>query len=694
MSNYSADRLYRLLPAVYRQRDAEWAAEREGQQGPLRDLIEIVASQAQLLEGDIQQLYENWFIETCEAWVVPYVGDLIGVRSTGGASGRRAEVANALGHRSAKGTAAMLEQLARDVTGWPARVVEFFERLETTQHLNHVRLHNLRTPDLRNANPLELLNGPFETANHTVEVRRIVPGRGRYNIPNVGLFLWRLQAYPLEEVMPFAVDGSNQKFTFNVLGLGEPLFHTPEAETTAAHIAEEVNVPGPIRRRALHAALKPFQRPVPPPLPPSESYAYRNSFVIYPDWDPTKKPEEQDQLKPEALQVCDLTEWKNVPAPGGKVAVDPVLGRIAFPMAQNPPTKLRVTYHYGFSADLGGGLYEREGSFTRVAEEATFKVGENLGSAGFSTIQCALDCGWKGVGSAVIEILDSRTYSEALTVPVIPKEKRLEIRAANEQRPALLLKKDLEIKGGEKSRFEVNGLLIADGILRVPKQFLPQSGPLLDNLLDGVRLQHVTLVPQRTLPTLIVEVGEAEVTIEQCVLGAVQTAAETQVSVLDSIVDATAADGKVIAAYEGLAVKAPGGPLTVSRCTVIGPVHTAKLALAENSLFLHSVTADRRQEGCVRFSYVPPVSRTPRRYRCQPDGSASLHPRFTSLRYGDPGYCQLTAGTPREIRRGAEDESEMGVFSSLRQPQREDALRIRLDEYLRVGLEAGIFFVT
>jgi hypothetical protein len=46
------------------------------------------------------------------------------------------------------------------------------------------------------------------------------------------------------------------------------------------------------------------------------------------------------------------------------------------------------------------------------------------------------------------------------------------------------------------------------------------------------------------------------------------------------------------------------------------------------------------------------------------------------------------------VRRGAEDESEMGALSSLKQPQREDDLRVRLDEYLRVGLEAGLFFVT
>ncbi len=43
----------------------------------------------------------------------------------------------------------MLEQLARDVTGWPARVVEFFERLATTQYLNHLRPQALARADLR-----------------------------------------------------------------------------------------------------------------------------------------------------------------------------------------------------------------------------------------------------------------------------------------------------------------------------------------------------------------------------------------------------------------------------------------------------------------------------------------------------------------------------------------------------------------
>jgi hypothetical protein len=114
---------------------------------------------------------------------------------------------------------------------------------------------------------------------------------------------------------------------------------------------------------------------------------------------------------------------------------------------------------------------------------------------------------------------------------------------------------------------------------------------------------------------------------------------------------------------------------------------------ASNSILLGMVDVVRRQEGCVRFSFLPIDSRAPRRFRCQPViGRPNNFPRFTTLRYGMPAYCQLTLRTPAAIRRGAEDESEMGVFRFLFQPQRESDLVTRLDEYLRVGLQAGIFY--
>jgi hypothetical protein len=159
---------------------------------------------------------------------------------------------------------------------------------------------------------------------------------------------------------------------------------------------------------------------------------------------------------------------------------------------------------------------------------------------------------------------------------------------------------------------------------------------------------------------------------------------------------------------------------------VLGACFFRKLELASESIFTGDVSVDQRQAGCVRFSYVTFASKTPQRYRCQPtleiereleqtatDAAkkgvtlpagwdtairdavvAWLVPSFESVRYGDAAFAQLRRTCPVQIRTGAEDGSEMGAFCVLKEPQREANLRIRLDEYLPVGLEAGLIYVT
>src|SRR5262249_49465729 len=125
--------LYDLLPAMYRIDD-----EKSG--GALRALLSLIEAQASGLKKNIDELYDDFFIETCAEWVIPYIGELVGnnplpelLRT------RRADVARTLYYRRRKGTITMLEELARDVTGWSVHVVPFFELLVWTQNMNHVR---------------------------------------------------------------------------------------------------------------------------------------------------------------------------------------------------------------------------------------------------------------------------------------------------------------------------------------------------------------------------------------------------------------------------------------------------------------------------------------------------------------------------------------------------------------------------
>ena len=646
--SFDTKRLYDLLPAIYRIREAE-------QGEPLQALLSVIADQVAVLEENLDQLYDDQFIETCAEWVVPYIGDLIGYRTLYGVVpklvSRRAEVAHTIGFRRRKGTAAMLEQLARDVTGWDARAVEFFLRLGWTQSMNHLRPDAWYAPDLRQWELLERLNTPFDRVAHTVEVRRIATRQGRYNIPNIGIFLWRLEAYPLTDSPAFPVD--NQRFLFHPLGFDTQLFTRPETEDEITHLAEPINVPHPISRRVLDAYL------------PSYYGADKSLFL-------------QGQSELSKIVVCDLTGWVHTP-PAGKIAIDPVLGRIRF--ADPPPQPPRVRFHYGFSTEMAGGEYERGETLGALQPIAKVPVPH-------ATVQDALNA---VTGGGVAQISDSGRYAEMLAINVAASQ-RLELRADNGHRPTLVLGGDLLINGGADSQVTLNGLLIAGGALRV------DAGGL-----RRLRLRHCTFVPG-VQPGLVVGIPDVTIEIDHCILGGLRIAARSDVQITDSIVDAGSATAVAFSALDGVAA---GGSLRVVDSTIVGKVHTEELRLASNTIFLAKLAAGdpwtapvrsaKKQEGCVRFSYLPLSSVVPRRYRCQPAAERDalrVRPQFTSLRYGDPGYGQLAQRTAVEIRTGADDEAEMGAFYKLSQPQRETNLRVRLDEYLRFGLEAGIFYVT
>ena len=636
--SFDTERVYELLPAIYRIRDAD-----RGE--PLKGLLSVIADQIGVLEEDLAQLYDDQFIETCADWAVPYIGDLIGYRALYNVvpkiGSQRAEVAHTIGFRRRKGTAAMIEQLARDVSGWNARAVEFFQLLGWTQWTpNHIRPRNFYAPDLRQWETLEKINGAFDTVAHTVEVRRIATGRGKYNIQNIGIFLWRLGAFSLTDSPAFQLDAN--RFLLYPLGYDTQLFTKPVTEDEVTHLAEPINVPAPISRRVLDAYLPQY-------------YGDGASVSL-------------DNVPIENIVVCDLSGWVHTP-PTGKVAIDPVLGRIAFANPQAGPPL--VTFHYGFSDDMGGGEYDRAATF-----DALLGPVEKV-PAPHATIQDALNA---VAGGGVVEISDSGRYAETPTINV-NAGRRIELRAANEHRPTLVLGADLVINGAADSEVTLNGLLIAGGAIRA------------NGALRALRLRHCTVLPSLN-PSLIVDLPDVVIEIDHSVIGPLRVHERSSVSITDSIVDTTNEAAPAFTAMNGTDA---GGTLQIADSTIIGTVYTFELTLASNSIFMSEVRSEKKQSGCVRFCYLPLTSVVPRRYRCQPQQESEalrVRPQFTSLAYGDAGYGQLSLRTAREIRTGADDEAEMGAFHELHEPQRETNLRVRLAEYLRFGLEAGIFYAT
>jgi hypothetical protein len=350
----------------------------------------------------------------------------------------------------------------------------------------------------------------------------------------------------------------------------------------------------------------------------------------------------------------------------------------------------------------------------------------------FATIGDAL-AEWvsRGRPDTSIRILDNRTYAEALAIE--PADQRwIAIEAGDGFRPHLRLTAPLTISGSHDTASVTLGGLLVEGQVAI------------DGSLGRLRLLHTTLVPgvhvaepdpdlppappSPVIPSVVaVAAGPAgapantELRLELAfsITGALRLPAHADAIVaLDSIVDGAGIEA--IGAPDDASASGPA--LRLERVTIRGDVSVRQIDLASEVIFDGLVTAERVQIGCVRFSYVVAGSRTPRRYRCQPDlaerreidaieamsGPLSdpdeqavldrvrrrVRPEYSSERYGQPAYLQLSLGGPGEIATGAEDGAEMGVYAHLKQPQREANLRIRLREYLPFGLEPGVIYVT
>lgn len=606
-------------------------------------------------------------------------------------------------------------------------------------------LTRVGTAHVRDAAAMDLVGTPWDQASYTVDVRPPSTPEGWHNVANVLFFLWRLKSYPLRETVPREIKSAGAtkgtRFTFSALGNDAPLFNVGEEEMAEHGLAEERHVPGPIRPMDLHLDLKKYcatNRHLSNAKKPVESERYYGEtlhedghvqrlrrFVIR-----RKGADGWYTVPAWRIRAMDLSAWAKPPR--GIVGVDARLGRLALHPADKveSETRLRVHYAYGFSDDMGGGPYDRKACLAQGGAGVTRITVAKEGPADFRTLARALEH-WDKLDRphAIVEILDSARYRERVRIETWRREPApagetqsdwrtwLVIQAAEGQRPNLRLgdiegnRTDLNIHGDHPNAvLTFNGLLIEGGIH-------VQGG------IAELNFEHCTLVPGRALASTGVPEDATRPSIRQtpdegspsmavnitsCMVGGLRLPEGGTVCIRDSIVHAPKGPALSWDPKPGETDPQPGPALTIERSTVVGPVHARQVDYASETIFHDPVDAVRLQSGCVRYSHVPEGSRTPRRYRCEPDLSLegvtdetekqrirdALRPVHTSLRYGDPGYGQLSELCARALRRGGEDGAEMGAFARLDQPFREEALRLRLEEYLPFGLQAGLIFIT
>jgi hypothetical protein len=406
-ATYYAARLWQLLPAVYRSADTDSF----DAPGPLRELINRIGTQVAVVRRSIDRLWADQSIETCDDWVIPYIGDLLGTNLVPNLDARdkRRDVAYTVHYRRRKGTLEVLEELADDITGWSARVVEGFRRLARSRHgldpalgpaafpqskpgdvVKLLRAESLTgsltggpiggTADLRSPHGAALADTAFDEAFHMADFRIGRGAVGRFGIPKLLVFLWRLTSFQVSKGTPVAVAGCDGQYVFDPTGREIPLFlppQNPAADSSEPSTpAREWQVPGPLTSSLAKAITDAGKAPPPPRSP-------------YPDADVPAPYSLGDRWRP-------VEFW-------------PEIGRFTAHPTGSPPNALTVDYCYGFSSTIGAGPYDR----TLLGNPPTVVVPAEKPVAGGQGLDAAL----KVVGrTGTVTIGDSRTYTKLADV--------------------------------------------------------------------------------------------------------------------------------------------------------------------------------------------------------------------------------------------------------------------------------------
>lgn len=808
---YYADKLWGLLPAVYRSEDAGVA----DRPGPLRELVNRMGAQAAILRRSIDRLWEDQSIETCDDWLIPYMADLLATNLVAGldSRGQRLDVAKTIYYRRRKGTVGLLEELCADITGWEVRVVEFFRRLARTRHgldpaiglpsataspndtRKLQRAQGLVGPisgtvlggmaDLRNAYAAARIQTAYDEFHHTVDVRRGQEQVGWHNIPRLGVFLWRLYSFGLDQTTPVAVKDCPGRYAFDPTGREVPLF----ARRTRTH---DNYGDGWVSPEAWQ-------------LPEAISARLWHEFSA--------------ELYPPALSVLRPQGSDLVPLALADVTIYPEVGRFEL-KSLVPDPAVRVTYHYGFASTLGAGPFDRR--VVRMQPPALPQPqGSVVGGGALLTAPLAVVA-----PTGTLEVKDSLTYTAVADVGTAAAPiTDVTIRAENQRRPVLRLDPGAVWRfTGSEGRLHLEGLLVSEGDLLILGDY------------DEVRLTCCTLDPgntgERLNPPAVLaaavdgrELRPARLWIEghvdrlvldRCIVGPIRTRGSGVVEeliaadsimqgirsaglgpfLLEDIKDPTAlgvrlrdrpdpvsvflasqfapTTSALLAGYDDqgrtvppdagtlqalvqelnavvagsalydadrfqlvtlspavlarlaqaptgaalaqlnrmlleeafpteladLVLASSSGAAKLARCTLLGRAHLHRLE-ASDCILDDFVSVEDVQHGCVRFSAWATGSSLPRPYESVE--IAARGPLFASRSFGRPDYALLrqTADTAiisgaagATIREGAQNGAEMGAFNREQAAVKVRSLRIKLDEYMPLGLAPVVIHVT
>ena len=726
------DKLWQLLPAIYRTDDAVTP----GVPGPLQELFNRMGVEAATVRRSIDRLWENQSIETCDDWVVPYIGDLLATRlvSCLDARAQRLDVAKTIYYRRRAGTLGLLEELVADIAGRDARAVEFFRRLGRTRHQFDPPIGNAFAadipawaPDTTYAAGTLIASGTnaYVCAAGGISASSGGPSGTGTAIGDGGV-TWSFYE-PLGSLVPAVIEGLAGANSRTPVG-GFADLRNDYAGRNANSAFDEFAHFADLRKGGqsfgwqnishlgvfiwwLHSfpvlaatpvgngqsppcfTFDPSGRSIPLFAPSSRtSESFGEDWVAPDEWQLPVAVRDvlwrayPDQLYPAAFWVGLGGGITPSPLSRDQLTIHPETGLFSF-IGAVPEGTLVTSYHFALMSTIGAGGFPAALLENLAVPTAITHV---AGGSGLDTALGAIG------GDATIEIDDSLTYPGP-TAALDIGSAAVALVAADQRRPMIRWQgggQTWTIKG-DNANLVLQGiwlqgadLVLAGTFESVTLRFMTldpgtagPGGGAIGTAIDGMPLAPVHLWIEGSVTTL---------TLERCIAGPIRTrggGAVEQLTATDSIIQAIPTG-----ATDDYALQSTVGSISLARCTVLGPSAVHRLDASE--CILDDVTiAEDAQHGCIRFSAIAQGSIVHAPYRSVtvlPQG-----PYLVSRRFGEPSYARLrrladtaiiAPQTGDTILGGAENGSEMGAFQSEGITLKKRGLVLKFEEYAPLGI--------
>lgn len=552
--------LFHLFPSVIRSKD--------GDNGPLAAVLRRFAEAFVTIEAAIEQGYDDSFLETCDAALLPYIADLIGHRSVlaagfddgdgdrADAGNLRREMARTIWLRRRKGTPGALPVALSASTGWHSALFENTRNVATTTSLRaSVPLPGQGLPDLRQMTGPDIATPSPGRLSRVATVRRIDrhAENGRWHPQDAVLEAWTQRAYAMDLVEPYQRNGF---LTFSPIGLDTQLCCAADGHHTAVLTSARA-----IRLSDV-ARSNPFRATI---------YGPDRAIALF--------VQRGQKFVPLPLSVV---RFARVPAKrSSRWTIDPELGRIQAP--DGVDATLRVRYFREFGGDIGGGAYR---PFLDDASEPVHPEGEP------TTASHGL---WGQLDAhGQLALCSSESYPWRPTTPVSSSHAELSIIAKPGVSPAILGNGAIDL-----SIFPSATRVVIEGA------FFACKALILGSNVSELVLRDVTLV-DTTIPSGdqasahpagidINNTGPVRVTLVRSVVGSISAARPTEVTL-----DASCSIIHPVGATEAF----PAGiRLKLVNCTVLGQASVTPQSIIANSLTPLSPTAPTPPEGFASLNY-------------------------------------------------------------------------------------------